>query len=529
MLVCMVIGLAVYGVYSVMQLREHILNEKKQAIHSLVDAGMGVVQQQYDLYKAGKLTLAQAQKLAKDNLRKSRYDVDHDYFFIYDFTGTNLMHAAKPAREGKNFYDAVDPTGKPYIKEWIGLLQQNQEAYIDYQFPRPGSDIPIPKISFAKVFAPWGWWLGTGVYIEDVNRELFAAAWHSLLFLTGIACAVTMIGWNINRSVQRLIGGEPREAADAAECLAGGDLTRRMISDRAGTVLGTLAAMQVKLNGVVGNIHQGIDHLSRQSGELSDYAGDVSQAARKQADLSATTATAIGQLTVSIHDVSEIAHTTEINSQRTVDLARQGDEVVHQVSREIENIAAAVNASTDRIHLLVDRSKEIGSITLSIKDIADQTNLLALNAAIEAARAGEQGRGFAVVADEVRRLAERTTLATVEISRMIETIQMETHSAVEAMEGTLPRVQHGQTLSQEATRVLDAIQLQAEDSQSKALAVASATQVQADTAHEIAGHVAYIATMAQQSEVASQHNADAAGQLNALSEKLRDTMRYFRT
>ncbi|WP_281661811.1 methyl-accepting chemotaxis protein [Microvirgula aerodenitrificans] len=530
MLVCMLLGLAAYGAYSVFQLRQHILEEKKRTLHALVDSSLGVIQQQYDLFKAGKLTEAQAQHLAKDNLRKSRYNGGSDYFFIYDFNGVNLMHASKPEREGKNFMDSADPTGKQYIKEWIRLLQRDKEAYIGYMFPKKGSQTPVEKVSYARVFEPWGWWLGTGVYIEDVDSSFRQAALESLGFLLVIGLLLGIIGWSVNRSVQRQIGGEPAAAADLVEDFASGNLTRSIVSssDLPGNLLKTLGSMQTKLGEIVRNIRSCTEQLAQQSGELSASSSGISQAARSQAESSAATAASIEELTVSINEVTAIAHATEDNSRKTVELAGKGDSVVRQVTQQIENIAASVTDSTERINSLVGRSQEVGQITLVIKEIADQTNLLALNAAIEAARAGEQGRGFAVVADEVRRLAERTTTATAEISAMIDAIQADTLSAVQSMESTMPRVRQGQELVRQATDVLEDIQVQAEDSLVKARDVASANQAQATTASGIAERMAGMASLTEQTNAAARGNAEAAEQLQALSGTLREAVNYFK-
>ncbi|MBV8048364.1 MAG: methyl-accepting chemotaxis protein [Paludibacterium sp.] len=529
MLIGMMLGLVIYGVFSVIQLRAHILAEKQQQLQTLVQTAMGEVKQQYALYQAGKLTLAQAQKQAKDNLRKSRYGDNRDYYFIYDFSGTNLMHGAKPEREGKNFYATVDPTGKPYIKQWIALLQQNHQAYIDYLFPKPGGTTPVPKLSYAMEFAPWGWWLGTGIYIDDIDQVVLSSTLQSLAFLLAIGLAVAGLSLAIIRRVRRQIGGEPKTAVHIVERFASGDLRVDIAADSrlSGNVLGSLATMQTRLGGIVGAIRDDIERLSSQAGELSTYSNDVSLASRQQADLSSEMAHAITQMTASVHAVSGIARHTEENAQRTETLAREGHEVVQQVSQEVETIVTEVTRSSERIQTLVERSKEIGSITSSINDIADQTNLLALNAAIEAARAGESGRGFAVVADEVRRLAERTSEATTEISRMIEAIQHDTQLAVQAMADTLPRVQHSQTLAHEATEVLQQIQRQAGDSREQALSVANASQEQVGAANDIAGHVARIANMAEDTESTARHNAESAGKVKTLSDTLRQAVSYF--
>ncbi|MBI4999145.1 MAG: methyl-accepting chemotaxis protein, partial [Rhodocyclales bacterium] len=470
-------------------------------------------------------------RLAKNNLRKRRYNNGADYFFIYDLTGVNLMHASKPEREGKNFIDTKDPNGKDYIRQWNDLLKRDGAAYIDYMFPKAGSKDPEPKISYAKVFQPWGWWVGTGVYIDDVEADFRNSVVKSLVFLVVIAMLLGGLGLAISRSVRNQIGGEPAAAASQVEDFAGGDLTRPIASTskQPGNLLSTLGTMQARLANIVRGIRSSTEVLAKESADLSVAAKEISLAAGKQAESSAATAAAIEELTVSINEVSEIALVTETNSSTTAELAGKGGAVVRQSATEIQNIAAAVDESTQRIQTLVGRSQEIGSITQVIKEIADQTNLLALNAAIEAARAGETGRGFAVVADEVRKLAERTAQATAEISQMVTAIQADTLHAVEAMASTAPRVAQGRELANQATEVLDQIQQQANDSLSKAREVANATKAQAQTANEIARHVETIASMTEETNAATGSNAEAAAQLKTLATKLQQDLAYFKT
>ncbi|MBE2259719.1 MAG: cache domain-containing protein [Rhodobacteraceae bacterium] len=529
LLASMLLGLLALGAHSVLELRQQVLAEKRLAIRAVVNSAMGVLQHQYDLQQAGRLTMDEAQHMARDALRKSRFNED-DYLFIYDLSGTTMMHGTRPEREGKNTLDTRDPTGKAYIKDWLDLLKRDGEASMDYAFAKPGSDKPIAKIAYAKVFAPWGWWVATGVYIEDVDAAFWRSAGQSIAFVLLLGVVLGVFGWNINRSVQQQLGGEPAAAAAQVEQFAEGNLTQQ-ISTRSklpGNLLGALATMQGRLHGVVRDINQGTESLARESGELALAASEISAAVRQQADSSAATAASIEQLTTSISEVSEIARLTEANSRKTAELANQGAGVVRLAAGEIESIAASVNDSAGRIDALVGRSQEIGTISDVIKEIADQTNLLALNAAIEAARAGEQGRGFAVVADEVRKLAERTRKATAQISETVATIQGDTGEAVVAMQSAGPRVSKGQQLAVQATGVLDEIQRHAEDSLARAREVANATREQAVAATEIAGHVQNIASMTEESDAATRSNAEAAEQLKGLAGRLQAAVSYFK-
>jgi methyl-accepting chemotaxis protein len=529
MMTSMLLGLIVLGAYSVFELRQHLLEEKRLAIRAVVDTALGVIEHHHDLQRAGKLSQEEAQRQARQAVGRLRYS-GGEYFWINDLSPRMIMHPTKPELDGKDLAGFKDPTGKAVFLAMVEAVKQGGEGDVDYLWPKPGHDDPVPKVSHVKEFKPWGWMVGSGIYTEDVSAAFWDSATMSILFVAVVGMLLGALSFAINRSVQQQIGGEPAIAAKQVEYFSEGILTQPIVSNSKlpGNLLGALSTMQGKLHEIVSDINKGTELLSRESGELSVAANEISLAARKQAESSAATAASIEELTVSINEVSEIARMTEDNSRKTADLAGKGADVVRQAAKEIENIADSVKGSAARIHTLVGRSQEIGVITNVIKDIADQTNLLALNAAIEAARAGEQGRGFAVVADEVRKLAERTTQATAQISHMVTGIQGDTNEAVQAMESAAPKVQHGQNLALQATGVLDEIQHQAEDSLAKARDVANATKEQAVTANGIAGHVENIASMTEETNAATENNAEAAAQLKELAGQLQATVAYFK-
>jgi methyl-accepting chemotaxis protein len=357
-------------------------------------------------------------------------------------------------------------------------------------------------------------------------RQALISGGTSLLVLA----LVVAVSVAISRGIVRQLGGEPAVAAAAVTRIAEGDLTHAIAGQDipAGSMLFAMRTMQEKLATIFGEINGMVGTLSSGAEHLATSAREVSLASSQQAQSTSATAASIEEMTVSIGEVSEMAKLTEANSGQTAELAEQGSQIVKDAASAIDAISGTVTASAGKIQRLMQSSLEIGGIANVIKEIADQTNLLALNAAIEAARAGEQGRGFAVVADEVRKLAERTTGATAEIATMIESIQRDTQMAVQSMEETTPQVARDFELTTRAADLLGQIYQQSLDALARVREVAAATREQSATATDIAVHVEKIASAAEQTNATTEGNADAANDLERLAERLRTTVSYFR-
>ncbi len=276
-----------------------------------------------------------------------------------------------------------------------------------------------------------------------------------------------------------------------------------------------------KLSLIVGQLSDNSAQVASASTEIASSTEEMSRGAAEQSGQTAQVSSAVEEMTATIVESSRNAAQASGVAKQAAEAATEGSEVVSQTIRGMQRIASVVNDSATAIKKLASSSDQIGEIVGVIDDIADQTNLLALNAAIEAARAGEQGRGFAVVADEVRKLAERTTRATKEIADMIKGIQGETQSAVAAMKEGISEVDRGRELAETAGSSLNAILEYSQRVQEMVAQIAAATNEQSLAAEQIAANVENIARVTRESNEGIAQSASAADQLSEQAESLR--------
>ncbi|WP_301102265.1 methyl-accepting chemotaxis protein [Propionivibrio sp.] len=380
-----------------------------------------------------------------------------------------------------------------------------------------------------------------GKVFEDQSEKMVRVsndtlAQSSLLKTTmlSIALAVVLISliaaYIVGTAVQSILGGDAHYASKISREIASGNLCVEVNTQANNTdsLLYSMKTMRDKLREMVTRIQVGAEQVGQSAQQLAKTSSAVAAASAQQSAATIATAAAVEEMTVGIESISNNAHSAKTFSQEASGLSRKGGEVIHGAASEIEKIAGSVESSSAIISGLEQQSNEISTIVSVIKEIADQTNLLALNAAIEAARAGEQGRGFAVVADEVRKLAERTTQSTQQVALTIEKIQRGTKSAVESMVAGVNQVRSGTALAIQAGESIKEIQLGAENVVGVVSDISSALQEQSKVSAEIAHNIENIAQMVEENNSSSEQSASAARQLQQLAQELSSSVGSFR-
>jgi methyl-accepting chemotaxis protein len=283
-----------------------------------------------------------------------------------------------------------------------------------------------------------------------------------------------------------------------------------------------------KLQGNLKTIADGSHAVASSAGQLSGTSGEVARASQEQSEAASGMAATVEQLTVSINHVGDRAQDADQISRDSENLAVKGESVISQTVQDIQGVAVTVSEAAERIHGLEQHSQAISNVIAVIKDVADQTNLLALNAAIEAARAGEQGRGFAVVADEVRKLAERTAVSTTEISETISRMRSSASEAVATMEGAVGKVSKGVESAQLANEAIRAMGEGSRKNRERVDEITEAIREQAVAMNEIAVQVERIAQMSEECSAAAGSSADTSRELDRVAKELRQIVATYR-
>jgi methyl-accepting chemotaxis protein len=366
--------------------------------------------------------------------------------------------------------------------------------------------------------------------LRDIRSETLR---EGALLTASIMALATLLAWFIGGRIASPVSRLSTQIREIADNL---DIGRKVSLSERDTAFNEEAGLMAQaFNTLMGNLHstlnqvrQHISQVSTAVTQLSGAAQQVAQRSEQQSAASVAMASAVEEMTANLSELAGNARFVGDASRESGRLSKEGGEVIHRASEEMGHIAEAVRKGSGSIESLGRQSNEISAIVQVIREIADQTNLLALNAAIEAARAGEAGRGFAVVADEVRKLAERTAQSTQQIGNMITGIQASAKDSVGIMESTVQRVGMGVEMADQAGQSITHINESAGQVVKGVAEIANALQQQDQASHDIARHVEDIARMTEENSHAAGQTAQSARDLEDLAQAMLTEIRRFR-
>ena len=525
-----IIALVVLFVFLLIDGKQRVMLERQDKVRNLVEVAHATAAHYEAEARAGRMDEAEAKRSAMAAIRDMRYD-KIEYFWINDLNDIMVMHPYKPELDGKKLDQMKDANGKLLFLEFNKVVRAQGAGFVDYLWPKPGAanNDGVPKISYVAGFQPWGWVIGSGIYIDDVDAAFRRDALKLGLWGAAIGGFIAISLWLVARNSINTLGGDPAVATSVTRRIAAGDLSTNVSCPPGDSLLADISRMQDTLRAMISTILDNAEHVSSAANQLLSAAEEVADRSQRQSDAASSMAASVEEMAVSIDQVRENATEAHSISENSASVSEEGAAVIHSAASEMRQISEAVQASSEIVEDLGRQSDQITSIVNTIREIADQTNLLALNAAIEAARAGEQGRGFAVVADEVRKLAERTSLSTTEIATMVTRIQQGTRGAVASMQAGVAKVGSGVELASQAGESINSIRDGAQRVSQVVNSISDSISEQSHASNDIAHKIETIAQMSEESAAAVRHTADAARRLHQLSGELHAAVAQFKT
>ncbi|MFO6424024.1 methyl-accepting chemotaxis protein [Motilimonas sp. KMU-193] len=513
--------------FGALELKDSMLDERKQQLQYQVEASLGVFKYYQAKVDKGELELEQAQQLAFNQLADMTYGSD-GYFFVFndDFI---LKASLKGSNKiGSNVGAVQDSFGVYVYRDILQAVRSGGgSGYLEYHFPKVAGGNPDAKLSFAAEYRPWQVILGTGVYLDDVEKLFQARLWSKGTTFIVILLSLIAISWLIIMSIVKPL----KQIVSAMTEVAKGDVTIRVdvdSKDEMGILAKEINTMLDAFQSLLKAVSQSLTTLNVSADGLAVIANQTNTGVQKQMCDVESVVSAVEQMTLAVKEVeASTAQASEATSE-TNNVVREASYLINETLDSINQVSSQVEHAVKVVNELEAGSSEIGEVLNVISGISEQTNLLALNAAIEAARAGEAGRGFAVVADEVRSLAHSTKNSTIEIQKMIEKLQSLAKSAALAMEQGRETARESVAAAGKTGDNLNLVVKQVERVNDMNHQIASSTTEQAAVAEDVARSMVNISVISAQTGEGSQETLANSAKVKQLADEVTQHISAFK-